>query len=54
MVERGVFTKTICDTGLGGVGGQKGMKIPSNPAKKVCSLLIIKNKETLYLVVVLS
>jgi len=39
---RGVFTKKICDTGLGGAGGQKGII-----AKKVCCLLIIKNKETL-------
>jgi len=23
---QGVFTKKICDTGLGGVGGQKGIK----------------------------
>ncbi len=25
-IIRGVFTKKICDTGLGGVGGQKGIK----------------------------
>jgi len=40
------------DAGLGGVGDLKGIK--THNCKKVFCLLIIKNKETLYLVVVLS
>jgi len=52
MSAREVFTTKICDTGLGGVVGQKGIK--THNCKKVCSLLIIKNKETLYLGAVLS